>query len=148
MVAQVGLTQILFRLPSVSVNTAEHPYLFEGDFLALEVLPSNYRKVSEDSYKVHRGFVSSVVEIQPIPYAFEATVQQGAEIIGVILQALIDEATENPLVYKLVECVDRHVPGDSVTRRGVLQFQPIGGAIAGFLGKQQREGYRIFFQEV
>lgn len=142
-----GLTKILFKMAG-SVDTTAHPYLFEGNYLVLQVKPTDYRKTSEDSYQIHRGFAASAIEITPTPYAFEAKTEQGAEIIGEVLQAIVDEATSDPLKYKLVECIDRHVPGAPVTRFGVLQFQPIAGAVDGVRGKQQTEGYRVFFQEV
>lgn len=142
-----GLTKILFKMAG-SVNLTAHPYLVEGNYLVLQVKPSDYRKTSEDSYQVHRGFLSSAIEVTPNPYSFEAKTEQGAEVIGEVLQAIVDDATSDPLKYKLVECVDRHVPGAPVTRFGVLQFQPIAGAVDGVRGKQQTEGYRVFFQEV
>jgi hypothetical protein len=142
-----GLTKILFKMAG-SVDTSLHPYLFEGNYLVLQVKPADYRKTSEDSYQVHRGFAASAIEITPTPYSFEAKTEQGAEVIGEVLQAIVDDATSDPLKYKLVECVDRHVPGAPVTRFGVLQFQPIAGAVNGVRGKQQTEGYRVFFQEV
>ena len=142
-----GLTKILFKMAG-SANTSSFPYLLAGNYLVLQVKPTDYRRTSEDSYQVHRGFVSSAIEITFTPYAFEAKTEQGAEIIGEVLQAIVDEATSDPLKYKLVECVDRHVPGAPVIRFGVLQFQPIAGAVEGVRGKQQTEGYRIYFQEV
>ena len=142
-----GLTTILLKI-SGAFDQAAHPYLFENGYLVLQVKPTDYRKVSEDSVKIHRGFASSAIEITPTPYAFEAKTEQGAEIIGEVLEAIVENATSDPLKYKLVECIDRHAPGEAVTRFGVLQFQPIGGAIDGVRGKQQISGYRIFFQEV
>lgn len=142
-----SLTTILLKMAG-SVDLTDYPYLVEGGYLVLQVKPGDYRKTSEDSYQVHRGFESSAIEITPTPYAFEAKTEQGAEVIGEVLQAIVDDASSDPLKYKLVECVDRHVPGDPVTRFGVLQFQPIGGAVQGMRGKQQSQGYRIYFQEV
>jgi hypothetical protein len=150
----IGLNKILFPISEELRDLFDSPLdasLFEGDALALEIEPRNYRRTSSDTYKVHRGFAGSEIEIDRSPHAFEAVCEYGNESIGFILQELIDAATGDPAYYELVECRDylvRDSADDPYTvRRGILRYEPIAGSGTGLRGRVTT-GYRILFQEV
>jgi hypothetical protein len=151
------LSKLVFPIPSslaISYSTPETEDLFDGNNLILQILPRDYKVLKPKNIRsTIEGLTSSIVEIIPQKYSFDAIVKDGREVIGKLLQELSDLATTDPFYYALVEVKDYVAPdssdSDYTSRKGLLHYEINGGSYEDRDGERRfDEGYRIIFSEV